>query len=76
MALTGTILSLLEAAEWAPCAASLGALVAAWYEISGTKSKLTRYSDAVQKLLDAKAWWDSLSAPEKQSTAKIELLIR
>lgn len=73
--LSGTVMSFLEVDEWAAVVAAVTAMVTAWAAFSGTKRKITRYSNTIEAIQSIVTDWKALKPIDKSNIAKIGQLV-
>ena len=73
--ITGVLLAVFDALEFAAVIAIFVSSMTAWMEFSGTQSKITRYSTTIGALQDLLLWWRTCEPIERSSTWNIDRLI-
>ena len=73
--LAGTVMAFFKVDEWVAIAAAVSALVTAWAAFTGTKQKLNRYSNTIEKVQSIMLWWRALTPTDKALPAKIRHLV-
>ena len=75
ISLAGTLFTFLKIDQWTGVASAVGAAITAWSAFSDTRSKLTRYSNTVEKIKSVMLWWDSLTTVAQANAGNISELV-